>query len=187
MSVIKLSSRDAILEAAFQVFSRTPTATLADVAAHAGVGRATLHRHFASRSDLLVALTHVALQELDEAVAEATVNASSHGEGLRLALEAIIPLADRQGFLALEPVDQDPAVAKALERQRSETRAEIDAAKREGVFARDVPTLWIAEAYDALIYAGWAMVRSGEATPRQAAAFAWRTLTSGLKEVPNDA
>lgn len=182
MSVIKLSSRDAIVEAAFQVFNRQPTATLADVAAHAGVGRATLHRHFKSRADLMVALTEVALQELNDAVATATVGAMSHGDGLRLALQAIIPLADRQGFLAQEPVDQDPAIAEALAAQRVETRAEIDAAKAEGVFDRTVPTAWIAEAYESLVYAAWEMVRAEEATPRQAADLAWRTLTAGLTE-----
>lgn len=182
MSVIKLSSRDAIVEAAFQVFSRQPTATLADVAAHAGVGRATLHRHFTSRTDLMVALTHVALQELDAAVEAATADATSHGDGLRKALEAIIPLADRQGFLAQEPVEQDPEIAEALQARKVQTLAEIDAAKAEGVFALDVPTVWIAEAYETLIYAAWAIVRSGEATPRQAADLAWRTLTHGLKD-----
>ena len=46
---LRLSSRDAIIEAAFAVFSKNPGAPLADVAGRAGVGRATLHRHFASR------------------------------------------------------------------------------------------------------------------------------------------
>lgn len=181
---IKLSSRDAIIEAAFQVFNRQPTATLADVAVHAGVGRATLHRHFTSRANLMVALAHVAMEELSQAVEASTAIATSHGHGLRLALEAVIPLAERQGFLAQEPVDQDPTIAEALARQKAETCQTIDAAKVEGVFAKAVPTAWIAEAYDALIYAAWATVRSGEATPRQAADLAWHTLTNGLNEAP---
>ncbi|MEM1316029.1 MAG: helix-turn-helix domain-containing protein, partial [Pseudomonadota bacterium] len=53
MSNIRLSSRDAILEAAFQLYARRPDASLAEVAQRAGVGRATLHRHFGSREALI--------------------------------------------------------------------------------------------------------------------------------------
>ena len=59
---LRLSSRDAIIEAAFSVFSKNPSAALADVAERAGVGRATLHRHFASRDDLMRALSKIAIK-----------------------------------------------------------------------------------------------------------------------------
>ena len=64
---------------------------------------------------------------------------------------------------------------------RKEVGETIDLAKREGLFAEDLPTPWLIEAYDNLIYAAWSLVRTGEATPKQAADFVWRTLTTGLK------
>ncbi|MCY4334201.1 MAG: hypothetical protein OXC60_05955, partial [Litoreibacter sp.] len=51
----------------------------------------------------------------------------------------------------------------------------------EGAFDATVPTEWIVEAYENLTYAAWSLVRSGEATPKQAAELAWRTLSRGLK------
>ena len=57
----------------------------------------------------------------------------------------------------------------------------IDHVKAEGTFDPHIPSPWIAAAYENLIYAAWILVRDGEATPKQAADFAWRSLTSGLK------
>lgn len=68
---VRLSTRDAIVEAAFAVFSKNPSAALSDVAERAGVGRATLHRHFAGRDELVRALAKIASKEMDEAVEEA--------------------------------------------------------------------------------------------------------------------
>ncbi|MDA7949379.1 MAG: TetR/AcrR family transcriptional regulator [Hyphomicrobiaceae bacterium] len=181
MNMIKLTSRQAIIEAGFETFSQRPGASLADVAARAGVGRATLHRHFRSRGDLMVALAREAMVELEAAVGAATADAPTYTEGLRLALAAIIPLADRQWFLAHEPVEQDPDIARAYQQDRAELAADIEAAKAEGGFAKDIPTPWIAETYENLIYAAWTLVRNGEATSAQAADLAWRTLTRGLE------
>ncbi len=180
MNKIRPGSRDAIIEAAFQTFNARPGASLGDVAAHAGVGRATLHRHFSSRSVLMVALARTAVDELNAAIEMAVAGATSHTEGLRRALAATIPLAERQWFLAHEPVLEDPAVAAAYQADRKELHNEIDAAKAEGTFDDAVPTRWIAESYENLIYAAWALVRDGELTATQAADLAWRTLTEGL-------
>ena len=180
MKKIKLSSREAILEAAFQTFNEKPGASLGDVATRAGVGRATLHRHFRSRQDLMVALAQTALEELNDAVGAAAGAAQSHTDGLRLALAAIIPLASRQWFLSHEPVEDDPEIAAAYAADIAELHMEIEHARSEGSFASDLPTRWIAQTYENLIYAAWTMVRDEEATSGQAADIAWRTFMKGV-------
>ena len=180
MSQIRLQSRDAIIEAAFQVFSKDPTASLADIAERAGVGRATLHRHFSGRDDLMVALAHSAMRELDEVVDAAVADAPSYTEALKRSLAVVIPLADRQWFLSREPVEHDPEVMAGYRRQLQELAEAIDAAKAEGTFSAEVPTSWIVQAFDHLVYAAWESVRAGELTTNQAATLAWRTLTDGL-------
>ena len=182
MTQVRPQTRDAIIEAAFQVFSRDSGASLADIAGHAGVGRATLHRHFRGREDLMIALARTAMRELDEASDAATRDATSYSDALRQTLHALVPLADRLWFLAHKPVEHDPDVAAAHRRQMQDLAEAIDAAKAEGLFAADLPTSWIAQAYDHLLYAAWESVRAGEATPAQAAALAWRTLTNGLRQ-----
>ncbi len=186
MDDIRPQTRDAIIEAAFQVFGGNPGAALAEVAERAGVGRATLHRHFKGRDDLMVELARTAVRELDAAVEAATADAPSYGEALRISLEAIIPLASRHWFLAREPVETDAGVMADHEHRMQELADAIDAAKREGCFGADVPTAWIAQAFDSLVYAAWEMIRAGDATPGQAAALAWRTLTTGLGAPDHD-
>lgn len=180
MDKIRPNSKDAILEAAFQTFSRSPGASLGDVAKHAGVGRATLHRHFSSREALMVALSRTAIEELNAAVDAAVSDAASHTDGLKRALAAMIPLAERQWFLAHEPVPDDPSIVAAYKSDRAELCAEIEVAKKEGAFDAAIPTEWIAETYENLIYGAWAMVRDGKLTASQAADLAWRTFTQGL-------
>lgn len=180
---IRPSTRDAIIEAAFAVFSKDPSAALSEVATLAGVGRATLHRYFASREDLIRHLAKVANQEMDDAVNAACADVASYSEAARKSLHALIPLGDRYGFLELEPIDDDPEVKAAYARQKRETEEMVDAAKGEGLFDTAIPTSWIVQAYDHLLYAGWESVKAGETTPDQAADLAWRTLTTGLGTV----
>ena len=181
MSKIKLETRDAIIEAAFQIYNENAGASLGDIADRAGVGRATLHRYFPGREQLMAALAMIALKELDAAVEAAIQDAANHEDAFRLSIHAIVPLANRQWFLAQEALDGDPEVAEAYAASLAALREDIDAAKKEGLFAADIPTPWIEEAIENLTYAAWSMVRKGEATPKQAADLAWRTLMNGMK------
>ena len=182
MKKIKLTSRDAIIEAAFNTFNRMPGASLADVAENAGVGRATLHRHFSSRQELMVALAEIAQSELRTAVNTATSGAQSYSEALELSFSAIIPLAGRQWFLSHEAIDDDHPVSTAYHQDIVDLHAAIDAAKAEGSIAADLPTKWIAATYENLIYAAWMMVREEELTPAQAMSMAWRSFMKGVSQ-----
>lgn len=177
---IRPSTHDAIIEAAFAVFSKDPSAALSEVATLAGVGRATLHRHFTSREALIRQLARIANDEMDAAVEAACAPVTSYTEAARKSLQALIPLGDRFGFLALEPIDNDPDLKASYERQKRETEDMVAAAKGEGLFDTSIPTSWIVQAYDHLLFAGWESVKAGETTPDQAADLAWRTLTTGL-------
>ncbi|MEM7300286.1 MAG: helix-turn-helix domain-containing protein [Pseudomonadota bacterium] len=177
---IRPDARTALLEAAFQLFNRKPDASLGEIATHAGVGRATLHRYFSSRDELLKAMALTAAQELDAAIEEATKDARSHTEGLRLMLEAMIPMAERQLFLANQHLDHIPEITASYQKDMDDLANEIESARSEGTFAADITTEWIVQTYENLTYAAWTMVHEGHATPRQAADYAWRTLTRGL-------
>ena len=179
-NLIRLPSREAIIEAGFTVLNRNPSASLAQVAELAGVGRATLHRHFLSREALIHALAEIAITEMDEVVEEACADVKSYGEALRVSLEVLIPMGDRYGFLASEAIEHAPDLQKEFARQQHETEEMVEAAKREKVFDRAVPTAWIVQAFDYLLMAAWESVRTGDVTQAQAADLAWQTLTSGL-------
>ncbi|MEO1044506.1 MAG: helix-turn-helix domain-containing protein [Pseudomonadota bacterium] len=173
-------SKTALIEAAFAVLAENPVASLADIAERAGVGRATLHRHFAGRDDLILTLARTALEEMDIAAEQACADVATHGEALYYTLDALIPLGDRYRFLMREPIGDHPDIAAAIQRQDRETHAMVEAAKAEGLFDATIPTEWIVHAYGSLLYAAWEAVTAQDLTPAQASRLAWQTLISGL-------
>ncbi|MGW5715162.1 TetR/AcrR family transcriptional regulator [Amycolatopsis sp. NPDC003865] len=67
-------TRSAILEAAARALGRRPDAGIAEIADEAGVGRATLYRHFPTRDSLLRSLAEAGIAELDAAFAAANLD-----------------------------------------------------------------------------------------------------------------
>ncbi len=174
-------STSKLLDAAAVILAQDPSATLGEISERAGVGRATLHRHFATRRDLIRALTLDALQRIEVATAEiGTVSEDPQG-ALRRLTEAIVPLGDRFRFLSSGPLDHDDAEVRVIyDRQTSALTALAEAMKAEALIAPDIPTAWATATIDALIYAAWQAVEDGEIARRDAPAHVFRTLTRGL-------
>ena len=63
-------NRERILEAASRLLAQSPTATLSEVAAAAGLSRSTLYRHFTGREDLIAAIGERPRAEGSQRVAE---------------------------------------------------------------------------------------------------------------------
>lgn len=175
------TAQDALLDAAAATLAENPSASLSEIARRAGVGRATLHRHFASRDALIAALTREALARIDAVTAPIDAQAESAGEALWLVLDAVVPLGDRYHFLSRQTdATSDPEVAEITARQTAELAALIDAVKAEGGIAPEVPTGWAVVALDSLIYAAWSAVEDGSIAPRDAASLVHRTFLQGL-------
>ncbi|MEM1052254.1 MAG: TetR/AcrR family transcriptional regulator [Pseudomonadota bacterium] len=180
ISSLRPSSRDAIIQAAFELLASDTGVSLADIATRAGVGRATLHRYFSSRDDLFFALAKAAIHDMDDAVEAACKDCSSHSDALYQSLKALVPLGDRYRFLANDTLEEHPDLQADYERQERETVGLVDAAKGEGLFDQAVPTSWIVQSFEHLLYAAWESVTAQQCTPDQATDLAWRTLTNGL-------
>ena len=176
-----MSSKEKIAEAAITLLAQHPGATLAEIASAAGVGRATLHRHFRSRQVLIETLARDCLRALDEACAPIPFYTQAASRSFSQMLAAIMPLGARFAFLAYQPISEsDPAIAATIRRQQAQTEELIDAMKAEGAIALDVPTRWFRQAFDGLTYSAWLAVQSGDLAPNDAAAFVERTLLRGL-------
>lgn len=177
---IRLSTKNAIIEAAFQLFKENPRASLAEIAGLAGVGRVTLHRYFSGRDELVIELAKMAIKELDQVAEHAASNAVTYTEALRLMLFALVPLADRQWFLANQAVEGHTEIQDEYQRQTQEMIEIIELAKHEGALDPSLPSVWVSEAYDGLLFAAWEMVRKDELTVKQAADYAWKTFIGGV-------
>lgn len=97
----------ALLDAAAQVLAVAPRSSLAEVATHAGLGRATLYRHFESREALLAAIRAEALSRAASALADADLHSCDTREAVRRAAAVLVPLGVRFRILLSDGSDAD--------------------------------------------------------------------------------
>ena len=176
---LRPSVREAISDAAIDALARNPGASLSDIAARAGVGRASLHRHFRSRGDLVNAITRQCMDEIDAATDEAVEGARTASERLSRMLEAVIPLGDRHHFLAAEAFD-DASLEARHEADLVWLGSLVDELREEGAVAPDVPRGWAVANIDAQVWLAWSQIAAGNLAPANAPGLAYRTLLRGL-------
>ena len=105
----------AILDAAAHVFSEQGTAaTLADVAAAAGVSRATLYRYYPNREALLKALAAHALTELANRLNGAGLERATVTDAIERLARALVAVGDRYAVLTSDQCTPDKADAERL-------------------------------------------------------------------------
>ncbi|MGJ8662416.1 MAG: TetR/AcrR family transcriptional regulator [Marinicella sp.] len=182
MKSIRPSTEAAIIEAAFELLNQNPKASLAQIAAHAGVGRATLHRHFSGRDDLIKTMAIQAINETEVAADSASQHSDSYSDALERIFKAIIPLGNRHWFLAQEQGQNDEKISRKIKQQNQTLYKVVNHAKNEGLFNPHIPSSWIMQTYDHMIHAAWVMIRTEQSTVAQATELAWNTLINGLAE-----
>jgi AcrR family transcriptional regulator len=140
----------AILEAAATVLAAEgERASMLDVAAAAGMGRATVYRYFPSRQALLDALAEVALQRAGEQLAAAGLDRVSAVEGVARAIRALVAIGDYFVVLERERVRPDP---ERLEAEiGAPLRALLERGQADGEIRADVPAPWLTEALLGLV------------------------------------
>jgi AcrR family transcriptional regulator len=169
----------AIIDAAIVLLAAEPDASMERVAMAAGVGRATVYRHFASREHLVRAILDQALQDARDAVVGARPDDGTALEALGRAVGALLKVADRYRLVrSIAPHDEE------LRRRAEEVGAPLTAiferGQREGDFRRDVSARWSAAALGALLQAITVQLINGEVRERDAPTLLVSTLVDGL-------
>lgn len=178
-SQIRPRARDAITTAAIQALRANPGVSMSEIAILAGVGRATLHRHFRTREELIREIQLSAIADSNAAVSSVISEGAPAIERLAAMFEAIIPLGGRYNFLSNE-LSSDPEIIKAYTAQLEWVRDLVTDLKAENVIADDIPTRWVTGQVDQLIWVAWQQVSSGHLAPKDAPGICMRTLLRGL-------
>lgn len=175
-------TREQVLSAAARVLSMRPGSSLQDIVDEARIGRATLHRHFRTRDDLIRALGLDAMERTAEAVRNSQPVSGPASVALHRLVEALIPLGDRFHYLMQEPsLEGNPQVDEASERLFAPISDLVRRGQEEGAFRSDLSVPWSATLIEATLYAAWQAIHKGDLAPNQAVDVVMKTLLGGLE------
>lgn len=144
--------REQVLRTAAALLSRKATATMDEVARAAGIGRATLHRHFAGRDALVRALEELGIQEFEAALDAARLDEGSAEEALRRLVAGVEPVAGLLSFLVTEnQLFEGDQVNEGWARLDARVAALFRRGQERGEFRIDLTPAWLTEALYGLV------------------------------------
>ena len=173
----RLRTRKAILDAAVSVLADNPAASLGDIATAAGVGRSTLHRYFADRTDLLHALARHVHQLSNAAIEHAEPDCGPAVEALRRVVECQLDLGPIIPFVFNEPtILADPELAALLD---TGDEVIVDVLNRVSTRGSAGPPDWPRLVFWALLEAGYQAIKRNSAPRVQIVDAIMASLTEG--------
>jgi TetR/AcrR family transcriptional repressor of lfrA len=170
-------TRKAILDAAMTVLATNPAASLGDIAAAADVGRSTLHRHFAERSDLLDALARHVHDMSNAAIEHAEPDCGPAVEALRRVVECQLDLGPIVPFIYNDPtITADPELSALLD---TGDEVIVDVLNRASIRGSAGPPDWPRLVFWALLHAGYEAIKLNSAPRVQIVDAIMASLTDG--------
>ena len=140
----------AILEAAARALvDQGAHASMNEVAAEAGIARATVYRYFPSRQALLDALAEFAVNDAGARLASARIDQVPVEEGITRAVRALVDVGDY--FVALAQERVKPDTEQFDKRVAAPLKRLMEQGQRSGAIRDDLPTSWLTESLVGLV------------------------------------
>ncbi len=161
-SCLMTVDREQVLRSAAALLTRKSTATMDEVAKAAGIGRATLHRHFAGRDALVRALESLGIQEFEAALDAAALDEGHSEQALRRLIAAVEPSAGLLSFLVTEnQLFEGDEVNEGWNRLDARVSAFFRRGQERGEIRIDLTPAWLTEALYGLVSTGAWAVQAG--------------------------
>jgi AcrR family transcriptional regulator len=169
-----------LLDVVAEVLVANPSASLAEVAEAAGIGRTTLHKHYATRDELIRAVGHRALDLWEQAI-DSVGEEDDAERALRAMVDAMLPVGPQLAFLWRTPAfDHVAEIGERWGAVEERCLAVLLRAQRAGLIAADVPPWWLLSTCNSLVYSAKECLRTGHLAPRSATDLVLRTLLQGI-------
>jgi TetR/AcrR family transcriptional repressor of mexCD-oprJ operon len=153
----------AILDAAAELLGEQGPASIAAVAAQAGVSRVTVYAHFPTWEALVEAVVERAVGHTTAVLAAADLEAGPPMEALRRLIAAGRQVVDQHAAMAAAAARWLSAEAMGRSHQAAfgPVRALTERGQADGSFRTDVPAGWLVTSFFALIHACAGEVHAG--------------------------
>ena len=166
----------AIVQAAARMLADDPRVSMQEIAVAAGLHRATVHRHFPSRDDLVRAVLEHAYDESDRALEAILAEPSAKArDQLERFVDAMLEIGDRWRTYRYTGVT--PEVQRRREALGSPLRALVAKAQEEGSVRTDMASDLVATALGGSVNAALTRMADGSLTRAQATAFVLQVIT----------
>ncbi|MET7328413.1 TetR/AcrR family transcriptional regulator [Nonomuraea sp. NPDC005650] len=172
----------AILEAGTRLLSADPTASVADIAKAAGVGRVTLYGHFASREALVDAVLDHAVDTAEAVLADDSIETAPAPEAMARLLRSSWEVLDRHRrlFLAADRVLATERIREHHEKPLRRVERLIVRGQREGGFRTDLPPAWLVTTFFSIIHSAAQEREAGRLAPDEVEPVLVKTMLSLL-------
>ncbi|PZR52428.1 TetR/AcrR family transcriptional regulator [Xylanimonas oleitrophica] len=165
-------NRAKILAGTVTAISRNPDASVADIAAEAGVGRVTLYGHFQNRAELIEAALMDSLERGEDVLSEVPLDGEAAAAFQRLVASSWVLVDQSRALLAAAQKELPAARIRELhENAEARMRGLLLRGQREGAFRVDLPVSWLLTTTHVVMNGASEEVRIGRLDPEDAPRF----------------
>ncbi|MEW9550725.1 TetR/AcrR family transcriptional regulator [Nonomuraea sp. NPDC050783] len=159
----------AILEAGTRLLSSDPSASVADIAKAAGVGRVTLYGHFPSREALVDAVMDHAVGLADAVLEDPSLDTAPPPEAMIRLLRSSWEILDRHRrlFVAADRVIATERIRQHHEGPLRRVERLIERGRRGGDFRTDLPLQWLVTAFFSVVHSAAQEREAGRLAPEE--------------------
>lgn len=175
-------NRDAILIAAATCLTDNPSATLADIAQAAGIGRVTLYGHFSSRTELLTVLLHSNMVRVEAELAAVDLSGSPWQ-----AMDALVTTSWRvlSDVNTLRGVVERELPEAEMHASHGDPRVRLvhllERGRADGSFRSDQSIEWQVACYFSILHGAASEIRDGRLTESEVQQILPQTLRALLQ------
>ncbi|MEU7832586.1 TetR family transcriptional regulator [Nonomuraea sp. NPDC049129] len=170
-----------VLSTGARMLADDPSATIAAIAAEAGVDRRTVYRRFASREDLMAAVYGARYDAVEQAIEAARLREAPVAVALHRYVEGIIAV-NRKWPVETSLMLREMAIRERRRSLIDEVDAFLRRATDEGLLRSDLPRGWVATVLPSLME--HAAANLSELSAAQAADIVVDTLLRGVGTPP---